>query len=628
MPKKTTPFDPEKLRRAHLEKFGKAKAFRVDPEVAKRIKALTSGLTKTKAFTGTLINVNEAEDRDLSAGGISTGFPSIDDCLTGTIDKHMETVEGSGLGIPRGRIIEIMGPEACLDAETFVQFTTWAPDGSRMNSKGGTIERLWERFHGKSLGGDRRGKDRQETVGEYTAPCMNEEGRIFHNRVVDVVKTGSKECFELLTESGQRIVATGDHRFWVGHRFLPLSKLREGGTVYVHNRTPFTGTEAEDPTHRAYHTVKFHPVAGKHEVTPVNERTRTVRTYTYHRLLRSRAVVEAQLNKLSLSDYLDKLNGDPDELDGFQFLTRDTHVHHKDEDVTNDDPSNLVAIEGNEHNRKHAEQNQNNLRFVVVPDEIVSIEPVGSRETYDLKMFAPFNNYVANGIVVHNSGKTSLALMIAGTVQKSGGVVAIIDMEHALDVTYARGLGVDMDSVLLTQPDHGEEALTQAELYVRKGVDLIIVDSVAALIPEKEAKGEMGSAQMGSQARLMSQACRKLSGLMKPGGPTVIFINQIRMKLGVMFGNPETTPGGNALKFYASIRCDIRKIKTLKVTSEKDGERRTIGTRVKLETVKNKIAPPHRYVIYDILFSKGVRIPSAAQIKADKAADKLRYGGK
>lgn len=225
------------------------------------------------------------------------------------------------------------------------------------------------------------------------------------------------------------------------------------------------------------------------------------------------------------------------------------------------------------------------------------------------------------------SGKTSLALMTVAVEQRRGGTVGFIDAEHALDLTYARTLGVNTDALLLTQPDSGEQGLRHVDMLVRKGVDLIVVDSVAALVPEAELKGDMGKASMGMQARLMSQACRKLNALLQPGGPTIIFINQIRMKLGVMFGNPETTSGGNALKFYASIRCDIRRIKKLMKTNAKDGERSFYGNRVKMETTKNKVAPPHRYVIYDILLNKGIRIPSKAQVKADKLADQARFGG-
>jgi recombination protein RecA len=227
-----------------------------------------------------------------------------------------------------------------------------------------------------------------------------------------------------------------------------------------------------------------------------------------------------------------------------------------------------------------------------------------------------------------SSGKTTLALQVIAEAQRKGGLAAFVDAEHALDAVYAKKLGVDVENLLVSQPDNGEQALEIVEVLIRSGsVDVVVVDSVAALVPRAEIEGEMGEAQMGLQARLMSQALRKLTGAVSKSKTALIFINQLREKIGVMFGNPETTTGGRALKFYASVRIDIRRIGAIK-----DGET-VVGGRTRVKVVKNKLAPPFREAEFDVMYGEGVSregdlIDIAVEHKIiEKSGAWFAYGG-
>ncbi len=470
---------------------------------------------------------------------IPTGCPSLDTAL------------GIG-GLPKGRIVEVYGPEACIAYNSFLQYEVWTEDlQERLNHNGGSIQRLYERFHGTDDGGKKQGRHLQSLKSlKFHINSINEENRIIQQEILDVVKSGVKECYKVSLISGKTLSTTLDHKYLTANGYLPLSDIKIGDTVYIHNNTTYKKDNPKVKENRPEIFVKYHPKA---KLKLVN------RKYPYYRLDVTRAYYEANLNNLPFESYRDTLNTDSQEnINKMKFIDDGTHVHHIDENFTNNTPENLLLINPSEHGKLHATERHNNLRYVAVEDKVADIEFVGEMETYDIKCAFPYNNYIANGIVVHNSGKTTLSLHVMAECQKMGGNVAFIDVEHALDPEYASNIGVDMDNILISQPDSGEEALEIVETMVRSGqMSLIVIDSVAALVPRAEIDGEMGNSLPGLQARLMSQAMRKLTPVVSKNNCLVIFINQLRDKIGVSYG---CNHSDNQINFVDGTSLPIRAV--------------------------------------------------------------------
>ena len=493
-------------------------------------------------------------------------------------------------GFAKGKMYELMGWEGCLTGDTHILFRTVSKDG-KQNHKGGSLLTLYEKFNNLPITTKFKKKRKDLTDCYFTIPSINEEGYIVHSKIQKVVYSGLQPIYELKTVMGYSIKATANHKFYTGGKWTELSSLSIGDDVYIHNRTTSRKGRKEQIRYKEV-SVKYHPKWFKKLIEG---------KYEFYRSRRSRAVVEADLNNMSYLEYIKFLNtASREEIDKLNFIPDGYEVHHKNEIVKDDSLENLIVLTYIEHGQYHANKNQNNLRFVAIPDSIVSIDYIGEENTYDIICEEPYRNFVANGIVVHNSGKSTCCGHAAAECQKNGGTVLYIDSEHAIDKKYFQALGVDTTKMLISQPSTGEEGFNVAIDMINSGkLDLLIIDSDSSLIPKKVIDGEVGESAIGLKSRLNSSVYPKLKNALVDNKVCVIIVSQYREKIGIMYGNPTTTQGGHALKYYADCRIEISK------SIAKEGEV-AIGNITKVKATKNKMSPPYRLSTFNVIYGVGI----------------------
>ncbi len=520
---------------------------------------------------------------------------------TGSLLFDMEM----GGGYPMGRIIELFGSESCLDEDTYISYEIRKKSsGKRVNNKGGTIKRLYERFKDKLSNLDNRGQPAKRENLDFFIKSVNNEEFIISNKVVDVIKTGLKPCFLLETADGQSLISTKDHKYMTPTGFKRLEDLAIGEEVIIHNNTPNKGKKKIE--YRPAKCIKYHSKGG---IKIVHD-SKTGNDYLYHRVQVSRLHYEAFMNQFTYKEYIHILNTESKAIiDTLKTLPDDVHVHHIDEDFTNNSISNLHLIDASAHGKLHMRDRLKNLSYITGVSKIVSITDVGKRETYDIKCQSPYNNYVANKIVVHNSGKTWTALVGATEAIKEGFKIVWIDLEGTLDPTLYKLFGVfTEENFIYCRPASGEEAFNIARELLRSDtLCYIVIDSIPSAILNSDITGDMGDKQVAGNASLVTKAWRNFLQVsnekaerLNDRASIIIGINQERDAIGVTYGSKDTTPGGRGRKHWASVRIKVRRSGWIEEGAERNKIR--IGQEVTVRTEKNKTFPPYRVAFFNIFF--------------------------
>jgi len=439
---------------------------------------------------------------------ISSGSPYLNFCMGG--------------GWPLGRTVELYGIFSCIDKDTFIPYFIIDKNGKLQNSKGGTIEHLYERFNKIERKGKGYYQRRQTIKSSFLVSSVNEKGFVFKNPIINVIDAGKKQCFELKTESGKSIISTKEHKFLtIGNTYKQLKDLKIADIVFVNNSN--RPLKKYKQTRYNEICVKYHPVW----------RIKNVDKYIYHRGRYSHLVYEAYLNNISVFIYRNILNTKSKKIiNKMRFIKKEYIIHHKDGNPKNDNLKNLKLIKESEHNRYHANRNHKNGIFGIKinKEKIISIKNIGLRNTYDISCLSPYNNYIANKIVVHNSGKSLIALRTVAEFQKLGKNVVYLDSENAFSPEFAKHIGIDVKKLIISQISAGEEVFDIIDKLLDTEVSLIVVDSVASLLPNYEAENEMQKQTIGLHARLMSKGLRKITAKAAKNKTLIIFINQIREK--------------------------------------------------------------------------------------------------